>query len=649
MAAGSADLFRNIFGSLSGGLGIFANNPFRKKEPENQKPPLPDDGSKESKKDARKSRSSGAAQVSTPSVEQIVGEVAESQMEKEKGQRHRKKGGDPDVSELIPEMELVESRKRSKKANQANDTANVRVPDEIATEQHRQKRRNEDGASKNMIKKKKRRDNVPLSSEGVILGDESNPEQADEERRPGTPDGSHEKISARPSKKEKRAQDGLDQTVPRKRLKGSVFEEHTTLGFVGTNVPVQGAETRQTSENARRKRDVAPSGTKRKREDDIEDRYEKKMKGLNLLPTSEELPKNLQENTKDEPKAEDHNLLSKKRKRNEDEGEGTTVRTFDDDEKLRRTVFVGNLTLKVKKKAILREFAQYGAVESVRLRSVPLLDTKVPRKGAVITGKINEAIDSQHAYIVFKEEMSANAALAHNMKEFNGNHIRVDAAHAPHGALKGKSFLSYDRSRSIFVGNVPFDVKDEELYQVFTSGKTLEMDIEAIRVVRDPKTSLSKGIAFLLFKTKAAASKVLSLKKPLKLRDRILRISRVLATQTEPNVKSTKRWRDEEGEEDRSQKKRAKLSASYEGTRATRGEGLPVKGTTFKTSSMKNQTRSSKDHSNNPGKSHPKAKKQVVAARKTPSKGAQKFAGSKRKRVEKHQRGISRSKKIRRG
>lgn len=47
---------------------------------------------------------------------------------------------------------------------------------------------------------------------------------------------------------------------------------------------------------------------------------------------------------------------------------------FDDEEKLLRTVFVGNLPLKVKKKALLREFSQFGEIDSIRLRSIPLLD-----------------------------------------------------------------------------------------------------------------------------------------------------------------------------------------------------------------------------------------------------------------------------------
>ncbi|KAK4761637.1 hypothetical protein SAY87_029521 [Trapa incisa] len=89
----------------------------------------------------------------------------------------------------------------------------------------------------------------------------------------------------------------------------------------------------------------------------------------------------------------------------------TKEERFDDEHKLLRTVFVGNLPLKTKKKALLKEFSKFGEIESLRIRSVPILDTKVPRRGAVITKKINDAVDSIHAYIVFKLEESAKALL----------------------------------------------------------------------------------------------------------------------------------------------------------------------------------------------------------------------------------------------
>ncbi|KAJ0989942.1 hypothetical protein J5N97_008298 [Dioscorea zingiberensis] len=195
---------------------------------------------------------------------------------------------------------------------------------------------------------------------------------------------------------------------------------------------------------------------------------------------------------------------------------------FDDEQKLLRTVFVGNLPLRTKKKALMKEFGSFGEIESVRIRSVPLVDSKIPRKGAIFKGKINESVDSVHAYIVFKQEQSARAALSHNMAEVGGNHIRVDMACPPRKKLKGASPL-YDRKRTVFVGNLPFDVKDEELYRLFCGSNQSDSGLEAVRVIRDPNTSIGKGIAYVLFTTRDAASSVVK-RRDLKIRDRLLRV-----------------------------------------------------------------------------------------------------------------------------
>ncbi|TVU44216.1 hypothetical protein EJB05_03652, partial [Eragrostis curvula] len=205
---------------------------------------------------------------------------------------------------------------------------------------------------------------------------------------------------------------------------------------------------------------------------------------------------------------------------------------FDDESKMLRTVFVGNLPLRTKRKTLIKEFAAFGEVESVRIRSVPVCDSKIPRKGAIMKGKVNEAVDNVHAYIVFKEEQSARAALAHNMALLGGNHIRVDMACPPRKKLKGEGPL-YDRKRTVFVGNLPFDVKDEELYQLFCGSSGSEGNVEAIRVIRDPNSSLGKGFAYVLFKTREAANSI-ARKRDMKIRDRILRLSHAKPVDTTP-------------------------------------------------------------------------------------------------------------------
>ena len=61
---------------------------------------------------------------------------------------------------------------------------------------------------------------------------------------------------------------------------------------------------------------------------------------------------------------------------------------------------------------------RFGAVESVRLRSLPLKEgLKMPRKAAVASGNVDAERAPAHAYIVFEKRTSAVYALQLNMSE----------------------------------------------------------------------------------------------------------------------------------------------------------------------------------------------------------------------------------------
>ncbi|KAK3148722.1 hypothetical protein QOZ80_3AG0207800 [Eleusine coracana subsp. coracana] len=294
---------------------------------------------------------------------------------------------------------------------------------------------------------------------------------------------------------------------------------------------------------------------------------------------------------------------------------------FDDESKLLRTVFVGNLPLRTKRKALIKEFSAFGQIESVRIRSVPITDITIPRKGAIMKGKLNEALDNVHAYIVFKEEQFARAALSHNMALFGGNHIRVDMACPPRKKLRGAGPL-YDRKRTVFVGNLPFDVKDEELYQVFCGSSGSEGNVEAIRVIRDPNTSVGKGIAYVLFKTRESANSV-ARKQDIKVRDRILRLSHAKSVDGTPKktmdagkikrgTKSKEPSTPGSKSHESSDKAKRKASAlSYQGLRASKS-GVVKKTRVIQRPSSEGKQSKTKET----GPSAHKGKRPAVAARK---------------------------------
>uniref|UniRef100_A0A7S0RH48 RRM domain-containing protein n=1 Tax=Chlamydomonas leiostraca TaxID=1034604 RepID=A0A7S0RH48_9CHLO len=219
-------------------------------------------------------------------------------------------------------------------------------------------------------------------------------------------------------------------------------------------------------------------------------------------------------------------------------------------EQLARTVFVGNVPAKATRKEIKTHFSRYGKVDSVRLRSVPLdMESKMPRRAAIITGKVDERAPAT-AYVVLTTQAEAAKALAANMTELGGHHLRVNMAAAPskkRGATGDASAPGaagsgeFDPQRSLFIGNLHFQTTDEELIQFFTGPEALEGNpelapadgvsaLEAVRVVRDPATSIGKGFAFALFRTKAAARAAMSLNGK-QLRKRDLRITRVSVQQ----------------------------------------------------------------------------------------------------------------------
>ncbi|KAB2626077.1 RNA-binding protein 34-like [Pyrus ussuriensis x Pyrus communis] len=301
-------------------------------------------------------------------------------------------------------------------------------------------------------------------------------------------------------------------------------------------------------------------GKKRKR-DEVEREYEVKKYGV-------------KEGEEDGDKEEKRTVGEKRKTVDNPADMLVSTEGFDDESKLLRTVFVGNLPLKVKKKALMKEFTKFGEVESVRIRSVPILDTKRPRKGAILTKQIHDKADSVNAYVVFKMEESAETSLSHNMAVVEGHHIRVDRACPPRKKLKGESATVYDHMRTVFVGNLPFDVKDEEVYQLFCGINNLGSSVEAIRIIRDPNYGIGKGIAYILFRTREAANLVVK-RRNLKLGDRELRLSHA-----KPESTPTKRKNPSSAPEAKSStKKRAVDSrspdfnkssskASYQGLRA---------------------------------------------------------------------------------
>lgn len=180
--------------------------------------------------------------------------------------------------------------------------------------------------------------------------------------------------------------------------------------------------------------------------------------------------------------------------------EGAT-NTTNDPAKDDRTLFVGNLPISMDQKAIIKLFKEYGKVESVRIRSIPIAGMKVDKAGdqnlvkkvSAVRHTFGDQKSSFNAYVVFEDAASVEPALVENNRVIDNRHIRVDRMNP----------TLFDTQRSLFIGNLPYRVDEEEVREYFA--KVLphgQDDIEGIRIIRDPETLIGKGIAYLLLKTR---------------------------------------------------------------------------------------------------------------------------------------------------
>ncbi|KAM5355735.1 hypothetical protein ACJ41O_002381 [Fusarium nematophilum] len=196
-----------------------------------------------------------------------------------------------------------------------------------------------------------------------------------------------------------------------------------------------------------------------------------------------------------------------------------------DVEKAARTVFLANVSTeaissKSAKKTLLAHLSSIldkdasppQTIESIRFRSVAFAGGSLPKRAAYITKSLMDATTkSANAYAVYSTPAAARTAAAKlNGTQVLDRHIRVDSVAHPSPT---------DHRRCVFVGNLGF-VDDETVLNTNADGETTEKKraktpadveeglwrtfgtqgkVENVRVVRDPKTRVGKGFAYVQF------------------------------------------------------------------------------------------------------------------------------------------------------
>lgn len=198
-------------------------------------------------------------------------------------------------------------------------------------------------------------------------------------------------------------------------------------------------------------------------------------------------------------------------------------------EKDSRTVFLGNLPISENVKSITKFCTEFGEVDSVRLRSVPIAGTAVDEAGnqnlvkKVSTNKklFGTQKGSLNAYVVFKDRSAVSRALKANNRIIGasdnaqsadaglkstgkGRHLRVDLVNP----------TLFDPRKSVFIGALPHYADEEEVREHFAAVlPNGQDDIENIRLIRDPETLIGKGVGYLLLSSNDAVMQALSLHK----------------------------------------------------------------------------------------------------------------------------------------
>lgn len=194
----------------------------------------------------------------------------------------------------------------------------------------------------------------------------------------------------------------------------------------------------------------------------------------------------------------------------------------DELEKADRTIFVGNISSDViASKKTYKEFKKLFstnplkkekegdddddgkkenefAIDSIRFRSISF-DEALPRKVAFVQQKLHKSRESVNAYVVYKNKNVVKSMCSNlNGHIFASRHLRVDSVAHP---------ASHDNKRSVFVGNLDFEEDDERLWRHFESCG----EVDYVRIVRDSKTNLGKGFAYIQFKDFQSVNKALLL------------------------------------------------------------------------------------------------------------------------------------------
>lgn len=175
--------------------------------------------------------------------------------------------------------------------------------------------------------------------------------------------------------------------------------------------------------------------------------------------------------------------------------------------------------------------------------------------------------------VIMRQQME-NAVKSLNATVFEGRHLIVDFVTNYDGSFtEHKQLTKRDHGRSVFLGNLPFEIDDEDVWSLFE--KRMGLTVDRVRIVRDAETQRSRGFGFVMFRDEDDASLACTKSEHFRLGENMIRITR--SNSAAMKVKEAKKKREEAKKErankqsfrDKNMKKPAAAKAMIEAEAST--------------------------------------------------------------------------------
>ncbi|XP_077219556.1 uncharacterized protein LOC143853717 isoform X2 [Tasmannia lanceolata] len=183
-----------------------------------------------------------------------------------------------------------------------------------------------------------------------------------------------------------------------------------------------------------------------------------------------------------------------------------------DPERDQRTVFAYQICLKADERDVYEFFSKAGKVRDVRL----IMDRNSRRSKGV-------------GYIEFYDAMSVPMAIALSGQPLRGQPVMVKPSEAEKNLVQSNTAVGgmigpySGGARRLYVGNLHFNITEDQLRQVFEPFGTVEL----VQLPLDPETAQCKGFGFVQFARLEDARAAQSLNGQLEIAGRVIKVSAI--------------------------------------------------------------------------------------------------------------------------